>query len=596
MWFAFMRRRWAPSLWRGRRPIAVENKSVSRRYPESKTERKPGKRDIRATGSGDTTERRWRSPAGVCRIPAAAVGVFRGSRESPQEKDRRSQSGPVPREQGTAPSGIAPAATHCLSSSQRIATQRNASQYCENRLRPKSVGALGAVETCTSTLSSPLRAMHSTDVQSCRGRGGCSPSTKANRVQSLDRVTLGFSQAGIVPDDAVGQRVFSAISRFLCPSIFISITLIGSQDLAVKSRPNLFTHSFCEQDAIPDATVDVCVSNIGLRGTIVRGGGGGAILFVRVPRVQRSRPSNKCWEVARDGQPEELPAQQGLFPRKTGLSRNGTSDNGTRQTKAFLHHVLRVLSRASWIMRRWTPYRGRMVTLVLSDGICFSQREACRRRKPLKAAVSWLKVTCSCVAAVVIIVTYNQSVGDSMTLSDRRAKRATKDDGSDQQEENLQLRASWQRTVRESSLERPCATQGSRAWPLLLCLHRVAAQTLRGSALACCQRDARISLALSSPPNGRLALFSTPSLPPSSSLHSLHSAGVTDRPPLLGLPGTSQGSADGQWKGQTSDKTKCRSVLAFVMWSRGRFTTRDQLQTHARSSLPDRLLAAARDY
>ncbi|KAJ8884332.1 hypothetical protein PR048_016189 [Dryococelus australis] len=63
------------------------------------------------------------------------------------------------------------------------------------------------------------------------------------------RVT-GFSQVGVVPDDAVGRRVFSGISRFPTPSfrrhsILTSITLIGFQDLAVNSRPNLFTsHHF----------------------------------------------------------------------------------------------------------------------------------------------------------------------------------------------------------------------------------------------------------------------------------------------------------------------------------------------------------------
>ncbi|KAJ8875298.1 hypothetical protein PR048_023193 [Dryococelus australis] len=40
-----------------------------------------------------------------------------------------------------------------------------------------------------------------------------------------------------------GSPVSSSPS-FRCRSIFTSITLIGSQDLAVKSRPNLFTHSF----------------------------------------------------------------------------------------------------------------------------------------------------------------------------------------------------------------------------------------------------------------------------------------------------------------------------------------------------------------
>ncbi|KAJ8885417.1 hypothetical protein PR048_011614 [Dryococelus australis] len=56
-----------------------------------------------------------------------------------------------------------------------------------------------------------------------------------------------FSQVRIVPDDAVGRRFISGISCFPAPlfqrrSIFTSITLIGSQDLAVKSRPNPSTH------------------------------------------------------------------------------------------------------------------------------------------------------------------------------------------------------------------------------------------------------------------------------------------------------------------------------------------------------------------
>ncbi|KAJ8882555.1 hypothetical protein PR048_014366 [Dryococelus australis] len=47
-------------------------------------------------------------------------------------------------------------------------------------------------------------------------------------------VTPGFSHVGIVPDDAAGRRVFSRISRS-----HTHITLIGSQDLNVKSHPNI---------------------------------------------------------------------------------------------------------------------------------------------------------------------------------------------------------------------------------------------------------------------------------------------------------------------------------------------------------------------
>ncbi|KAJ8868777.1 hypothetical protein PR048_030317 [Dryococelus australis] len=63
-----------------------------------------------------------------------------------------------------------------------------------------------------------------------------------------------FSQVGIVPDDAVGRRIFSGISVSPAPSfrrffIYTSITLIGSQDLAVQSHPNLFTHSTFDRAA-----------------------------------------------------------------------------------------------------------------------------------------------------------------------------------------------------------------------------------------------------------------------------------------------------------------------------------------------------------
>ncbi|KAJ8872746.1 hypothetical protein PR048_026362 [Dryococelus australis] len=58
------------------------------------------------------------------------------------------------------------------------------------------------------------------------------------------RATPGFSQVRIVPDDAVGQRVFSGISRFRVPSfrrrsIPSSFTFIGSEDHNVKSSPNI---------------------------------------------------------------------------------------------------------------------------------------------------------------------------------------------------------------------------------------------------------------------------------------------------------------------------------------------------------------------
>ncbi|KAJ8866820.1 hypothetical protein PR048_032681 [Dryococelus australis] len=62
------------------------------------------------------------------------------------------------------------------------------------------------------------------------------------------QATPSLSRVGIVLDDAAGQRVFSGISRFLHPFILallhthFNITLIGFQDLDVKSHPHLFTH------------------------------------------------------------------------------------------------------------------------------------------------------------------------------------------------------------------------------------------------------------------------------------------------------------------------------------------------------------------
>ncbi|KAJ8872807.1 hypothetical protein PR048_026423 [Dryococelus australis] len=82
-----------------------------------------------------------------------------------------------------------------------------------------------------------------------KGGGGLavSPLTshQGEPVSIPDRATPGFSHVGIVLDEAACRRVYSGISRFRCPCIqtllHTSITLIGSQDLDVKSHPNLFT-------------------------------------------------------------------------------------------------------------------------------------------------------------------------------------------------------------------------------------------------------------------------------------------------------------------------------------------------------------------
>ncbi|KAJ8867380.1 hypothetical protein PR048_031181 [Dryococelus australis] len=89
----------------------------------------------------------------------------------------------------------------------------------------------------------------------------CSPWSASGRAVSLlasdqgepglipGRLTPGFSHVGIVADDAAGRRVFLGylplppVLSFPHYSVLTSITLFGSQDLAVQSYPNLFTHS-----------------------------------------------------------------------------------------------------------------------------------------------------------------------------------------------------------------------------------------------------------------------------------------------------------------------------------------------------------------
>ncbi|KAJ8898216.1 hypothetical protein PR048_003576 [Dryococelus australis] len=72
-------------------------------------------------------------------------------------------------------------------------------------------------------------------------RLACSPPTKANRAQSPAGATLGFSDVGIVLNDAATRWVFWRISRpplffsFRRCSVLTSVTLIGSQDLALRA-------------------------------------------------------------------------------------------------------------------------------------------------------------------------------------------------------------------------------------------------------------------------------------------------------------------------------------------------------------------------
>ncbi|KAJ8875359.1 hypothetical protein PR048_023254 [Dryococelus australis] len=78
-----------------------------------------------------------------------------------------------------------------------------------------------------------------------------SPSTKANRVQSpAESLDVGKWESCRTMPLVGGFSRASPVSHtpsFRSCSKFASITFLGSQDLAVKSRPNLFTHSLFTQ-------------------------------------------------------------------------------------------------------------------------------------------------------------------------------------------------------------------------------------------------------------------------------------------------------------------------------------------------------------
>ncbi|KAJ8895326.1 hypothetical protein PR048_000651 [Dryococelus australis] len=113
------------------------------------------------------------------------------------------------------------------------------------------------------------------------GRGGRAASPLASHQGELGSIpgrVTGFSNVEILPDMPLNGG-FSRVSRsslaasFRRCSILTSITLIGSQDLALKSRPNFLTHSFfCKQfdPAITcSASVDVVLGTFA-RNTVLR--------------------------------------------------------------------------------------------------------------------------------------------------------------------------------------------------------------------------------------------------------------------------------------------------------------------------------------
>ncbi|KAJ8886288.1 hypothetical protein PR048_012498 [Dryococelus australis] len=100
-----------------------------------------------------------------------------------------------------------------------------------------------------------------------RSRGSVAARELASHRRETDsipgRVTARFFHVGIVPDNAAGRQVFSGISHFAalsfrCCCILTSIPLIDFQDLAVKSLPNLVTHSLYSTTSRPHSPISEC--------------------------------------------------------------------------------------------------------------------------------------------------------------------------------------------------------------------------------------------------------------------------------------------------------------------------------------------------
>ncbi|KAJ8892570.1 hypothetical protein PR048_005151 [Dryococelus australis] len=130
----------------------------------------------------------------------------------------------------------------------------------------KSAWQLDAILSLETPLSSLLERATVSE------RLACSPPTKANRVQSLAgspdfRKWKSCRTMLLVSAFSRGTPVSPAPS-FWRRSILTSITLIGSQDLTVKSRRNLFTHSL----GLADADYIFIYIEVGSRGNQSDGG------------------------------------------------------------------------------------------------------------------------------------------------------------------------------------------------------------------------------------------------------------------------------------------------------------------------------------
>ncbi|KAJ8888177.1 hypothetical protein PR048_007664 [Dryococelus australis] len=190
-----------------------------------------------------------------------------------------------------------------------------------------------------------------------------SPPTNANRVRFSVEAAPGFSHVGIVPDDAAGRWVFSGISRFprLCIPALLPhsprFTLIGSQDLDVKSRPNLSTplrgdpgEQNPPASGYRPARIPIYVKPGATRD-------GDRNRFFLVGGEQSNRPRDRCRDLDDDDSPagvsflrrHEIPRHlQEARPSRPGRPLRGpaTSPSRVRQKHTHTHTHTRVLTQA----------------------------------------------------------------------------------------------------------------------------------------------------------------------------------------------------------------------------------------------------------
>ncbi|KAJ8878816.1 hypothetical protein PR048_019402 [Dryococelus australis] len=130
---------------------------------------------------------------------------------------------------------------------------------------------------------------------------------------------------------AVGRRVFSGISR-LPRSIFTSITLLGPQDLAVKSHTNLFTHS--PNLSFRDTSVQMFTR---LRPQLTRAS---FVLEQAASKIRGCVKGRRGPSVARDRQAK---SRRELIDRSRGCA--GTTNSGEEERKERMFVVLQQQAR-----------------------------------------------------------------------------------------------------------------------------------------------------------------------------------------------------------------------------------------------------------